>query len=433
MATIKSIQAREILSSGGTPSLEVTTELNNGTIGIASVPYGVSAGSHEAHVLFDEDANRFNGKGMLTAVQNINKIIAPDIVGHDADDQRSIDELMIKLDGTDNKKRLGGNAILGVSLAVARAAAHDHNQPLYEWIRTAFDLPITDYRLPNPMIVAIEGGKHADNSTDLQEYLLSPIGNKSVRENVRMGLEVYFKLKGVLAENNYSTNVGNEGAFAPDGIDSNEKPLKMMLEAITRAGLSPETDVGLSIDAAASEFYSDGNYHLAVEKRDFTGHELITYFGGWLEKYPILTVEDMLAEDAWEDWTELNKLTSKLNIPNIGDDLTVTNTIRLQKAIDQKAITAILIKLNQIGTLTETVDCCMLARKHNMMTVPSHRGGGETNDTSMVDLAVAVNSGFIKVGPTRGERVCKYNRLMEIESGLGDKAKPMGNQYSDIF
>jgi len=218
--TIKSIQAREILSSGGTPSLEVNVELNNGTVGIASVPYGASAGSYEAHVLFDEDSTRFKGKGMLKAVANINEKIAPEIINKNADDQRSIDVSMVKLDGTDNKENLGGNAILGVSLAVARAAANDHKLPLYEWIRTAFDLKITEYRLPNPMIVAIEGGKHAARSTDLQEYLLSPIGNQSASENIRMGLEVYFNLKNVLSENKYSTNVGNEGAFAPDGIDS---------------------------------------------------------------------------------------------------------------------------------------------------------------------------------------------------------------------
>jgi len=431
--TIKSIQAREILSSGGTPSLEVNVELNNGTVGIASVPYGASAGSYEAHVLFDEDSTRFKGKGMLKAVAHINEKIAPEIINKNADDQRSIDSLMVKFDGTNNKENLGGNAILGVSLAVARAAATDHKLPLYEWIRTAFDLKITEFRLPNPMIVAIEGGKHAARSTDLQEYLLSPIGNQSASENIRMGLEVYFNLKNVLSENKYSTNVGNEGAFAPDGIDSNEKPLQMLLEAIKRTGLTPGKDIGLSIDAAASEFYSEGKYDLAVEKRQMSARELMVYFEDWLNKYPILTVEDMFAEDAWEDWATFNKITNNLNIPNIGDDLTVTNTKRLQKAIDQKAITAILIKLNQIGTLTETVDCCMLARAHGMMTVPSHRGGGETNDTSMVDLAVAVNSGFIKVGPTRGERVCKYNRLMEIESGLGDKASPIGDQYSQIF
>jgi len=430
---IQSIHAREILSSGGTPSLEVNVELNNGTVGVASVPYGASAGSYEAYVLLDGDKKRFNGKGMLKAVANINEKIASEVVGKDVDDQRSIDEAMGKLDGTENKARLGGNAILGVSLAIAHAAANDHNLPLYEWIRTAFDLKITEYRLPNPMIVAIEGGKHAAHSTDLQEYLLSPIGNRSASENIRMGLEVYFNLKNVLSANNYSTNVGNEGAFAPDGIDSNEKPLQMMLEAIHKTGLSPGKDIGLSIDAAANEFYSADKYNLAVEKRQMSAQELLSYFAGWLEKYPILTVEDMFAEDAWTDWTAFNKITSNLNIPNIGDDLTVTNTKRLQKAIDQKAITAILIKLNQIGTLTETVDCCMLARAHGMMTVPSHRGGGETNDTSMVDLAVAVNSGFIKVGPTHGERVCKYNRLMEIESGLGDNAHPIGDQYSQIF
>jgi len=430
---IQSIHAYEIISSGGTPSLEVKVELNSGTVGIASVPYGASAGSFEAYVLFDGDKARYKGKGMLKAVANINEKIAPELVGQDADDQRSIDGKMSILDGTENKSNLGGNAILGASLAVAHATANEHKLPLYQWIRKSFDLKITDFRLPNPMIVSIEGGKHADNSTDLQEYLLSPIGNISVRENIRMGIETYFNLKEILAENNYSTNVGNEGAFAPDGIVNNEKPLQMMFEAITRTGLTPGKDIGLSIDAAANEFFKNDMYHLNVENRQVSAPELMTYFETWLQKYPILTVEDMLAEDAWADWTIFNTITQKYGISNIGDDLTVTNTKRLQKAIDAKAITAILIKLNQIGTLTETVDCCTLAREHGMMTVPSHRGGGETNDTSMVDLAVALNSGFIKVGPTRGERVSKYNRLLEIERELGDKAKPMGNAFNQIF
>lgn len=430
---IASIHAREILSSGGTASLEVKVTLDNGIHETASVPYGASAGSYEAFVLFDDDKNRFKGKGMLKAIANINNIIAPALVGKNVNDQRVVDLLMCDLDGSENKKNLGGNAILGVSLAVARAGAKANNIPLYKWIRQVFSLPISQYLLPNPMIVAIEGGKHADNSTDLQEYLLSPIGNKSARENIRMGLEVYFNLKKILSTNGYSTNVGNEGAFAPDGIENNEKPLQMLLEAIKTTGFEPGTEIGLSIDAAANEMYKDGLYFLNTEKKKVDAKELMNIYENWIKKYPILTVEDMFAEDSWSDWSEFSKITSKSNVSNIGDDLTVTNTKRLQKAIDQKAISAILIKLNQIGTLTETVDCCMLARKNGMMTVPSHRGGGETNDTSMVDLAVALNSGFIKVGPTRGERVCKYNRLMEIEDELGEIAKPIGDKYFKVF
>jgi len=349
---ISSIHAREILSSGGTPSLEVKVTLANSIIGIASVPYGVSAGSYEAHVLFDDDTTRFNGKGMLKAVAIINDTIAPELIGKNADDQRSIDEYMIKCDGTETKSCLGGNAILGVSLAVSHAAANSHHLPLYQWIRKCFELQITDFRLPNPMIVVIEGGKHADNSTDLQEYLFSPIGTTSARENIRMGLEAYFKLKKVLSENRYSTNVGNEGAFAPDGIDSNEKPLQMMLEAVKQAGLTPGKDIGFSIDAAANEMYEHGNYHLKAENRTIDAQKLMKYYEGWFEKYPIISVEDMLAEDAWADWTTFTHITQRYGISNIGDDLTVTNTKRLQKAIDEKAINAILIKLNQIGTLT---------------------------------------------------------------------------------
>ena len=430
MSNIKSIKAREILSSGSTPSLEVDCILESGAKGRASVPYGASAGIHEAFVLLD-GGNRFGGKGMLKAVDNVNKIISKKLVGRDGCDQRKIDQLMIELDGTKNKKKLGANAILGVSVAVARAAAAEKNVPLYQYIRDVFNLSIKKFVLPNPMMVQIEGGKHADQSTDLQEFCISPIGGGSVRENVRYGIEVFLTLKKLLKEKGYSVNVGNEGAFAPNGLATNEEPLKLFVEAIKRAGFKPGEDVGISLDPASSEIFEEGKYQLKKDNKSLTSEEMIDYFEEWVSKYPIITLEDVLHEDDWDNWP---KLTERIGgkIPIIGDDLTVTNSKRLQKAIDLKAINAILIKLNQIGTLTETVDCCMLARKHNFMTVISHRGGGETNDTAMIDLAVAVNAGFVKVGPSRGERVGKYNRLMEIEEELGSKATVAGKDFAKV-
>jgi len=424
---IKSIVAREILSSGSTPSIEVKCTLASGTIGIASVPYGASAGIHEAYVLLD-GGHRYQGKGMLKAVANVNDKIAPKLVGIDAFDQRKVDNTMKELDGTPNKKNLGANAILGVSLAVARAGANERGMPMYEYIRAAFDLEINDFRLPNPMMVVIEGGKHADKSTDLQEYMISPIGKVSIKENVRMGIEVYMMLKKVLKEKGFGVNVGNEGAFAPDGLETNESPLSLLTEAISKAGFQPGEDVSISLDPATSEIFESGKYELKKVGKSLTSQEMIDYFVSWIEKYPIITLEDGLHEDDWEYWPKLmEKLGEKVSI--IGDDLTVTNPERLQKAIDLKAINAILIKLNQIGSLSETVDCCMLARNYGLMNVVSHRGGGETNDTTMIDLAVAVGAGFVKVGPSRGERVAKYNRLMEIEDELGDKSHVAGPDF----
>ncbi|MCX6797469.1 MAG: phosphopyruvate hydratase, partial [Candidatus Doudnabacteria bacterium] len=332
---------------------------------------------------------------------------------------RAIDEIMIKADGTENKKNLGANAILGVSMAVARAAAASQNLPLYKYLGQTYNLQLTTLNLPKPMVVMIEGGKHADNSTDLQEYLVSALRNdKTASENVRMEMEIYQKLKALLKHEHFSTNVGNEGAFAPSGLGSNEKPLKLLVEAIELAGYRPGVDAGLSLDAAASEFYEDEQYSLKIENDKLTSQEMIALAIEWFKKYPIVTAEDFLSEFDWTHWPILLKEAGKTKI--VGDDLTVTNTKLLQKAISLKAISAILIKLNQAGTVTETMDCCLLARKHNMMTIPSHRGGGETNDTFLVDLGVAVGSEWIKVGPTRGERVCKYNRLMEIEEELNN-------------
>ena len=412
---ITKVAAYEILASGGYPTIEAMVELEDGSQAVASVPYGASAGSHEATVLMDDDLKRWNGKGMQKAINNINTVLAPALIGKDAYDQRVIDQLMLDLDGTPNKAKLGGNAILALSIAVANAAASSKKVELYRHIIDTFQTGVDLKTLPQPMVVAIEGGKHADETTDLQEFCFSASRKASVKENVRMIMECYHALAKVLKKNKLSTNVGNEGAFAPNGIPTNEAPFTYMLEAINLAGYKPKDEVGFSIDAAASEFYREGKYNLAVEKRTLTADELIAYYESWFKKYPINTIEDGLHEDDWDNWTKLKVVTDNYGIPLIGDDLTVTNPVRLQKAIDQNAISAILIKLNQIGTLTETVDCCLLAKKHGLMTTTSHRGGGETNDATMVDVAVSVGSAFIKVGPTRGERVSKYNRLMAIE------------------
>jgi len=428
---IKSIKAREILSSGSTPSIEAVAVLESGAIGRFSVPYGASAGEHEAFVLLDRDEKRFLGKGMLKAVENVNKKIAPAIVGMSAFKQKEIDQKMIELDGTGNKKNLGANAILAVSVAVARAAAKEKKMPLYAYIRKAFGIKLNDYLLPNPMMVVIEGGKHADQSTDFQEYMISPIGGKNAKENVRCGIEVYLSLRNLLREKGFSVNVGNEGAFAPAGLESNEAPIALIVEAIEKAGYKPGKDVGISLDPAASEIFKEGKYTLAKEGRVLSSEQMIELFKEWVEKYPIISLEDALDEDDWESWPKLNKAVGRKTVV-VTDDLTVTDDKRLSKAIKTKSGSAILIKLNQIGTLSETVETCLLARKNNWMTVVSHRGGGETNDTSMVDVAVAVNSGFIKVGPSRGERVCKYNRLMQIEQELGKKAKPQGKNFRKI-
>lgn len=413
---ITKLHAYEIIASGGYPTIEAQVELEDGTVATASVPYGASAGSHEATVLLDQDPSRWDGKGMTQAINNIQKIIAPALIGHDAYDQRAIDQIMLNLDDTPNKANLGGNSVLAVSIAVANAAAKSKKVELYRHIIDTYNTGVDLKTLPQPMVVVIEGGKHADETTDLQEFCLTATRkNASVVENVRMIMETYHALAQVLKANKLSINVGNEGAFAPNGIPSNEAPFTYMLEAVKNAGYKAGEEIGISIDAAANEFYQDGKYNLALEKLSLTADELIAYYTPWLSKYPIATIEDMLAEDDWDNWPKLKAIADQHNTPLIGDDLTTTNIDRLQRAIDTNSISSILIKLNQIGTVTETVDCCLLAKKHGLTTITSHRGGGETNDTTMVDLAVAVGSAYIKVGPTRGERVTKYNRLMEIE------------------
>jgi enolase len=417
MGKIKEIEAREILASGGAPTVEATVILESGVAGEASVSYGASAGSKEAVVLLDADSRRFKGKGMLRAVSHIKEKIAPAIIGMEG--LKNIDQKMLELDGTHNKENLGANAILAVSMAYARAQAIENRQMLYEYLQDEFELPKST-KLPKPMVVMIEGGKHADNSTDLQEYLVSALGNKGAAENVRMTMEIYEALKKILKSEGKSTNVGNEGAFAPNGIENNEKAMEYLVRAIEEADYQPGVEAGISLDAAASEFYNKETqkYHLKLENREFSPEELIEYFAQWIGKYPFVSWEDMLSEYDWENWPKLvEKVEGQIKI--VADDLTVTNTKLWQEAMEKKAATAILIKLNQAGTVSETIECCKLAVQEGLWTIPSHRGGGESNDTFLVDLAVAVGSEYIKVGPTRGERVAKYNRLMRIEEMLG--------------
>lgn len=416
---IKDIRSREILSTSAFPSMETVVYLENGLTAKASVPYGTSAGRHEAVTLVDGDPGRYLGKGMLKAIINVNERIAPDIRGMDVLDQRTVDEKLISLDPTSRRENLGGNAILSVSLACARAAADLKGMEVYQHIRSAYGARDKDLVPPRPMMVVIEGGCHADNSTDLQEYLVAPIMNTTTRECVRAGIESYIHLGKILKKRGYNTNVGLEGAYAPTSIGSNEEPLTLIQKAIEEAGYSPGEEVGIALDPASSEFFKDdGLYHLDREGRKLSSNEMIDYYEDLTEKYPISSIEDGLGEDDWEAWSILNRrLGDKLMI--MGDDLTVTNVDRLQKAIDLKAINAILIKPNQVGTLTETVQAIELAKEHDFKVVISHRGGGETTDTFIIDIAVATGANFVKVGPSRGERVVKYNRLMEIGDELG--------------
>ena len=421
MSKITKIEAREILSSGGTPTIEVTVTTESGAAGTASVAWGASAGKYEAVTLFDGDPERYEGKGMLKAIANITGIIAPKLIGTEVTTQKEIDKIMIGLDGTENKSKLGGNAILAISLAIARAGAEENKMPLWRYLGKTYGLPEEIAKLPKPMAVMIEGGKHANNSTDLQEYLITTLKMNSMKEAMEMEEEIYEHLKSILEKEGLGTNVGNEGAFAPAGIVSNEKPMEYLLEAITAAGFKPGVEVGISIDAAASEFYDLRSmiYDLRIEQKKLTAGELIDYYSQWMGKYPFTSWEDMLAEDDWENWKALqSRVAGKILL--IGDDLTATNSRRLKKAIEMGAISGVIIKLNQAGTLTETMECCKMAKEAGLVVIPSHRGGGETNDTFLADLAVAVGAEYIKVGITRGERVEKYNRLMRIEEEISD-------------
>jgi enolase len=415
---VKQIKAREILSTSAQPTIETVVTLEDGTNVSASVPYGTSAGRHEAFTLVDKDPKRYKGKGMLKAAANVNDKIAPEMMGVDVSDQQEVDARLIALDPSPRREKIGGNSILSVSLACARAAAVARGIPLYRHMREVYGLENRDYVLPRPMVVVIEGGQHADDSTDFQEYLVGVTRDRGGRENVRAAMETYLYLKPILKERGFNTNVGTEGAYAPAGIKSNEDPLEYIEQAIKAAGYALGSDLGIALDPASSEFFNQGTYNLACEGKQLSSEEMIAYYEDLLSKYNAFSIEDGLAEDDWDAWPKMNaKMGSTIMI--MGDDLTVTNVERLRKAIDLKAINSILIKPNQVGTLSETVEAMELARKNGLKTIVSHRGGGETTDTFIIDLAVAAGAEFVKVGPSRGERVVKYNRLMAIADELG--------------
>ncbi|HPR17571.1 MAG TPA: phosphopyruvate hydratase [Candidatus Cloacimonadota bacterium] len=423
MSEIFAIYGREILDSRGNPTVEVDVELESGVIGRAAIPSGASTGEHEAVELRDGDTNRYLGKGVLQAVKNVNEIIAPELIGMDSGDQVEIDRTMLKLDGTPNKQKLGANAILGVSLACARATAEELGMPLYRYIGGT-----NAKLLPVPMSNIINGGKHADNNVDLQEFMIMPLGAESFREALRMNTEVFHALKSYLKKNGHSTGVGDEGGFAPD-LNSNEEALQMMVKAIELAGYRPGKDIYIALDPASSEFYSNGKYHLKAENKSLTSEEMVDYYAMLVEKYPIISIEDGLAEDDWNGWKLMTeKLGKKIQI--VGDDLFVTNVDRLKQGIAEKSANAILIKLNQIGTLSETLDTINMAKNAGFTNVISHRSG-ETEDSFIADLAVAVNAGQIKTGSMcRSERIAKYNQLLRIEEELGNAAQFIGK---DVF
>ena len=419
MPTIKKVKAREILDSRGNPTIEVEIELKDGTKGMAAVPSGASTGKYEAVELRDGDKSRYSGKGVLKAAANVNGAIASVIVGMSALDQEEIDQSLIKLDGTPDKSKLGANAILGTSLAVAHAAANLKGIPLYRYLGK----PGT-YTLPVPMMNILNGGKHAENSTDLQEFMVMPAGAGSFSKAMQMGIEVYHALKKVLKGKGLNTNVGDEGGFAPS-LPSNKEAVEAILSAIESAGYKPGKDCFIALDPASSEFYEKGKYVLAREGKSLTSAEMVDFYVKWAAAYPIISIEDGMAEDDWEGWQLLTKkLGSKVQL--VGDDLYVTNVQRLKKGIDLKASNAILIKLNQIGTLTETIDAIKMAREAGWTAIVSHRSG-ETEDTTIADLCAGLGTGQIKTGaPCRSERTAKYNRLLKIEEELGEKAEYAG-------
>ena len=421
MSKIKSIKASEILDSRGSPTIAAVVVLDSGTIGSAAVPSGASTGKYEAIELRDGDKTRFNGLGVLKAVNNVNKDIAAALNGMDANGQETIDNIMIKLDGTADKSHLGANAILGVSLAVAHAAANDAKKPLYRYLNDT-----KTYTLPVPMLNILNGGKHATNSTDLQEFMVVPAGAKTFSEGLRMGAEVYQALKKVLKDKGLNTNVGDEGGFAPS-LPANKAAVEAIISAIEKAGYKPGKDCFIALDPASSEFYDNGKYVLAREGVSFSSAEMVDFYVKWVNDYPIVSIEDGMAEDDWEGWQLINKkLGDKIHL--IGDDLYVTNVARLSQGIQKKASNAILIKLNQIGSLTETIAAINMAQNVGWKAVVSHRSG-ETEDTTIADLCVALSTGMIKTGaPCRSERVAKYNRLLKIEEELGKNARYAGMQ-----
>ena len=415
MTTIEEIVGREILDSRGNPTVEVEVVLECGAVGRAAVPSGASTGVHEALELRDEDAERYGGKGVLQAVDNVNEIIADELWGFDALDQVALDETLIELDGTPNKGRLGANAILGVSLAAAKAAAEALGLPLYRYIGG-----VSARMLPVPMMNILNGGKHAVDGPDLQEFMAMPVGAPSFAEALRWGAETYHALKKVLKSKGYGTGVGDEGGFAPS-LKSNEEAVELIIEAIQQAGYEPGKDIFVALDPAASELFDDGKYALKKEGRTLSGEEMVAFYEDWVSKYPIISIEDGLAEDDWDSWILLRqRLGGRLQI--VGDDLLVTNVERLKLGIERRAANSILIKLNQIGTLTETLAAIEMAKRAGWTAVVSHRSG-ETEDATIADLVVATNAGQIKTGaPCRSDRVAKFNQLLRIEEELGDVA-----------
>jgi enolase len=415
MEQIVEVKAREILDSRGNPTVEVDVVCECGAKGRAAVPSGASTGEHEAVELRDGDPKRYGGKGVLKAVRNVNNVIAQKVIGMAADDQAALDRAMIRADGTKNKGRLGANAILGVSLAAARAAADCYQLPLYRYLGG-----LSAHLLPVPMMNILNGGKHADNNVDLQEFMVMPVGAKSFREAIRMGAEVFHALKSVLKKKKLNTSVGDEGGFAPD-LKSNEDALKAVVEAIRLAGYRPGLDVCIALDPAASSFYQDGKYVLASEGKKLTSAQMVDYYARLIKRYPIVSIEDGLAEDDWSGWKLMTeKLGDKIQI--VGDDIFVTNTTRLAKGIKMGVANSVLIKLNQIGTLTETLEAIRMARAAGYTAVVSHRSG-ETEDTFISDLVVGLGTGQIKTGSaSRTDRICKYNQLIRIEEDLGGRS-----------
>lgn len=424
MAKINKLVAREILDSRGNPTIEVDCILDDGSQGRASVPSGASTGTHEAVELRDGDKARFSGQGVTKAVANVNTQISAALKGKDSAKQSEIDQAMIDLDGTKNKSRLGANAILGVSLAIYKAASASNRLPAYEYLRKTFSLNYTDYILPTPMMNVINGGRHALNSSDFQEYMIVPHAARSFADAVRIGSEIFHNLKSILSESKQPTGVGDEGGFAPS-LPTNTAPLDVLIQAIEKAGFTPGTQVSFAIDVAASEFYKDGLYHLARENKQLSSTDMTEYIVKMVEKYPLLSCEDILSEDDWDAWkSATTKLREKTQL--VGDDLFVTNTERLKKGIDLNVANSILVKLNQIGTLTETVLAVEMAKKAGYTAIISHRSG-ETEDTTIADVAVGLNCGQIKTGSlSRSERVGKYNQLIRIEEELGSKGKYLG-------
>lgn len=410
---IEDVFAREILDSRGNPTIEVDVVLEDGSLGRAAVPSGASTGTHEAVELRDGEQARYMGKGVRQAVDNVNCEIGPELVGMNALDQVAIDQAMIELDGTPNKGRLGANAILGVSMAVAKAAAVSLGMPLYQYLG-GFNAK----RLPVPMMNILNGGKHADNNVDIQEFMIMPVGASSFAEALRMSVEVYHSLKSVLKSKKLNTAIGDEGGFAPD-LKSNEEAIQVIVAAIEKAGYTPGEQIAIALDTAASEIYVDGKYHLAGEGVTKTSAEMVNFYAQLVDKYPIVSIEDGLAEDDWDGWKLLtDKLGKKIQI--VGDDLFVTNTERLARGIETGTANSVLIKVNQIGTLTETFDTIEMAKRAGYTAVVSHRSG-ETEDATIADIAVATNAGQIKTGaPARTDRVAKYNQLLRIEEALGD-------------